>query len=757
MNELHYVGSRIPIRDAALKVSGQLKYTADLFFPGMLYGKMLFSPHAHARIKKIDTSKAEALPGVRAVASCLNGPKAVYNSAQRFIDHKIPDTEVVFSDIVRFVGDRVAAIAADDLATAAQAVKLIEVEYEVLPAVFDVEEALKPDAPQIHAGGNKVGEVLVEAGNVEEAWKCADHIFTDKYFLPAVSHVAIEPHAAVANYDAAGKLTVWCATQNAFNYRVLLGKIFDLSLNKVRVIRPAIGGAFGGKLEMTIEPVAALLAKLTGRHVKIELTRKEVFLSTRTRNSAVVDVKTGVKNDGTLIAHEMKVTTNTGAYASSALNVVGAMSHKIFRMYRMPHVRFRGIPVYTNLPIAGAMRGYGSPQAFYAQQVHFNRIAQALHLDFVKFQLKNLVEPDSYEPIHGRPMGNPRPMDCVAKGAAAFGWFEKALSRDMGSKKRGIGMAVGCHGNGCFGVHRDYTALILKMNEDGSAVLYTGTHDMGNGTVTAETQIVGEVLGLAPDRIECIEADTDTVPWNLGDYASRGIHVSGNAAKKVAENIKNQLIRVAEKMLGAPGEELALKNGFVVSVKNPEIKAGLGDVIVFAQKEEQRDIIAAESFSAAFAPYSYGAHFAEVEVDGETGKVRVLDYVAVHDVGKAINPMYTEGQAEGGIQMGIGYALSEELIYDEKGKMTCAHLKKYRMVKASQMPKTRVILIEEGEKSGPFGAKSIGECATVPSAPAVVNAVCNALHIHPAQFPLTPERIIDLMTKNKHDGFLGAD
>ncbi|ATW25852.1 xanthine dehydrogenase family protein molybdopterin-binding subunit [Candidatus Formimonas warabiya] len=747
MSELHYVGARLPIRDAALKVSGQLKYTADLFFPGMLYGKLLFSPYAHARIKKIDTSAAEALPGVRAVVSCFNGPKTVYNSAQRFIDHKIPDTEFVFPEVVRFVGDRVAAVAADDLETAVKAIKLIQVEYEELPAVFDAEEALKPDAPIIHAGGNKVGEFLVQAGNIDEAWKLADHIFEDKYVLPAVSHVAIEPHAAVAHYDAGGKLTVWCATQNAFNYRILLGKIFDLPLNKVRVIRPAIGGAFGGKLEMTIEPVAALLAKLTGRHVKLELTRKEVFLSTRTRTSAVVSVKTGVKKDGTLIAHEMKVIANTGAYASSALNVVGAMSHKIFKMYQMPHVRFVGIPVYTNLPIAGAMRGYGSPQAFYAQQVHFRRIAQTLNLDFVKFQLKNLVEPDSCEPMHGNPMGNPRPMDCVAKGAQAFRWFERDLSQDLGGKKRGIGMAVGCHGNGCFGVHRDYTALILKMNEDGSAVFYTGTHDMGNGTVTAETQIIGEVLGIHPDRIECIEADTDTVPWNLGDYASRGVYVSGHAAKKVAENVKNQLIQTAGKMLGLPGEELTLKNGFVVSGNNPDRKAGLSDVIIFAQKEEQRDMIAAESFSDPFGPYSYGAHFAEVEVDEETGKVRVLDYLAVHDVGKAINPMYAEGQAEGGIQMGIGYALTEELTYDEKGKMTCPHLKKYHMVKASQMPRTRVMLIEEGEESGPYGAKSIGECATVPSAPAVVNAVCNALNINPDQFPLTPERIKEYLIK----------
>lgn len=740
-DKLTYVGVNTPIRDASLKVTGQLLYTADLKLPHMLYAKMLFSPVPHARIKRIDTSKAEQLPGVKAVATYKNSPRIPYNSAMRFYEHKIPEVEYIFDDIVRYVGDRVAAVAAEDLETAEKAVRLIEVEYEELPAVFDPEAALEEGAPPLHPGGNKVAEITTAAGDVEAGFAESDLIFADRYTVPAVHHGAIEPHVAIASYDARGKLTVWSPNQNTFAFRLILAKVLEMPMSKVRVIRPAMGGAFGGKLEATVEPVVALLAKMTGKPVKLELNRRESMVSTRTRHGAVIYLKTGVKKDGTIVAQDFKVITNTGAYATSALNVMAAMSHKVFKVLKAKHMRFTGIPVYTNTPIAGAMRGYGSPQAFFAQQVQLNKIARALQMDVVELQLKNLVEPDGIDQRFGKPLGNPRPIDCVRKGAQAFGWSPGQLSTDLGRYKRGIGMAVGSHGNGCFGAHRDVTALMLKMNEDGTATLFTGSHDMGNGSVTLQTQIIGEILGIDPNSIECVEADTEAVPWNLGDYASRGTYVSGNAAKKVAENVRKQILEEAALLLAEPAAELVLEGGMVQSRSNPAKKATLGEVIVNAQKVSQKELIGAETHASQAGPSSYGAHFAEVEVDTETGEVKVLRYVAAHDVGKALNPFAVEGQIEGAVQMGIGYALTERLIIDAKGKVTNNSFKKYPMLKASQMPELKVILVEEGEEPGPYGAKSIGECSVVPSAPAVANAVNNALNLDFCDLPLQAEQI----------------
>lgn len=743
-----YVGNKYPIRDAALKVTGELKYVGDMKLPNMLYAKVLFSPVAHARIKNIDTSKAEALPGVKAVATYKNTPRIPYNSAMRFYEHDIPCVEYIFDDIVRFVGDRVAAVAAEDLETAQMAINLIEVEYDELPAVFDPEEALKDDAVKIHPNGNKITTIKQVAGDVEAAFQNADHIFEDRYTVPAIHHGAMETHVAIASYDHMGKLTVWSPNQNTFSFRIILSKIFGLPMNKVRVVSPAIGGAFGGKLEATIEPVVAQLARMTGRPVKLELNRKDTMVSTRTRHAAVVYLKTGVKNDGTIVAQDINVISNTGAYATSAINVMAAMSHKVFKVYKLKDMRFTGTAVYTNTPIAGAMRGYGSPQAFFGQQVQLNKIAKELSMDIVELQLKNIVEPDGVDPRFNSPHGNPRPIDCVVKAAEAFKWSSKKALNSSGRYRRGVGMAVGAHGNGCFGAHRDYTALTLKMNEDGTAVLYTGTHDMGNGSISLQVQIIAEVLGITPELIECIAADTDTTPWNLGDYASRGTFVSGNAAKKVSEGVKRALIKEASMLLEEPEENLFLKDNSVFSRVNTLKKATLCEVMIHAQRVSQREIIFSETFAANAGLTSYGAHFAEVEVDIETGRVRVLNYVAAHDVGKAINPLALEGQIEGAIQMGIGYALTEGLEFDAKGRMTNASLKRYHLINSREMPEVKIILIEEGEEFGPYGAKSIGECSVVPVAPAVANAVINALGCEFNDLPIKPNKILTNIKSN---------
>ena len=748
MAELRVVGQGRPVKDAYAKVTGQIQYTGDMKFQGMLYGKLILSDRAHARVVSIDASEALKLPGVEAVVTCFDVPEKPFNTELRFYDHDIPKTEQIFHRVSRHVGDRIGAVAARDLPTAEKALTLIKVEYEDLPAVFDVREAIQEGAPQIHEGiPNAIREIKVSRGDLEAGFAEADLIFEDEYETPIIAQMAMENHVSTALYDHNGKLTVYTSTQNIFAVRNLLSYALDLPMTRVRVVKPPLGGAFGSKIPMVLEAPAAVLAMKTGKPVKVELKRKENFVATRTRHGSVVRLKTGVKKDGTLVAQEIDVLLNTGAYVSSGLNVGMAMSHKGFKPYKVPNLSFRAVPVLTNLPNAGAMRGYGSPQLFAAQQMQFNKIVRALGIDMTEFQLKNLVVPEA-ETLAS--VGNPRPVDCVEKGMEMFDWerrVQEAASQDPAARiRRGVGMAVGCHGNGVFGAHRDFISMILKMNEDGTFHLLTPSHDMGNGLPTAEIMVVAEVLGILPEDVETYETDTDVTPWNLGDYSSRGVFVCCNAARKAAEAMRDKLLNLAAMMWETDGSQVSLGTDKEILCADGR-KATFTDVILYAHRDRQEDVVVEASYANEAGRTSYGAHFVDLEVDLDTGKVKVNDYVAVHDVGAAINLQSLEGQLEGGIHMGLGYALTEEMTFDEKGAMTNANLKRYQMLKAADMPEIRIAFIEEGDEPGPYGAKSIGECATVPSGPAVANAVANALDMDVYRIPLRPERILELLKK----------
>ncbi len=723
-NPAQGIGAAVPVYDAVNKVTGRLKYLSDMQLPDLAYGKILYSPHAHARIKAIDASQALALPGVLAVATCFNTPQIKYNSALRFERHNIPADEMIFAPVVRFVGDRVAAVAAISPGIAAKAISLIKVDYEVLPAVFESETALRPESPQIQPGGNLVAEIKAEAGNLAEGMAASDYVFTDKLCTPRPSPLALEPHACIANYEEDDKLTVWSTTQNIFAYRILLAQIFSLSQHKVRVIKPPVGGGFGGKLEMTIEPVAAALSKLCRRPVKIELSRQETFFATRIRHSAVIEIKTGVRKDGTMLAQDIKVIANTGAYTSSALNVLGAMSDKAFKQYRIPNLRYLGYPVLTNTPVAGAMRGYGSPQLVLAREVHLDRIAKALQIDPVDFRRRNLVRPGDANPRNGGSLGSCHPLDCLELAAKKFGWYKWKAPSLPAHKKRGIGVAVGLHGNGVYPVHADITTVTLKLNEDGSGIIYTGAQDLGQGLTTIILQIACDTLGMRLEDWTLVDADTETTSWDLGTYASRGAWVAGQAVKSCAGIIAAKIKEKAGQVLNAAPGELTLSQG---EIRGPNGVLALRDVVWKMQQEDGRELIASYSQMSSFNPVSYGANFAEVEVDLAQKTIKVLRMAAAYDVGKAINPMLVEGQIEGGIQMGIGYALSEDVKLDASGKVVNASLKQYITPRAEDMPRLDVLLVDNEAEQGNLGAKSIGECATVPVAPAIVNAVVNAL------------------------------
>ena len=727
------IGDSLPIRDAELKVTGRKQYVGDMRVPGMLHAALLCSPLPHARIRSISTDRARALPGVRDVVTYREDPGVLFNSATRFYEHQIPNTERIFDSTVRYVGDRVAAVAADTPEIAQRALELIDVDYEPLPFYTDVETAAREGAYPIHGESNVITTMVHNAGDLEAGFAQADRIFEDRYSTPPIHHGAIERHVAIADYDYTGKLTIISPNQNVFGYRIILSRIFGLPMSRVRVSSPAIGGSFGGKLEMTIEPVAALLSMRTGRPVRLELSRKQCINATRTRHGSVVYLRTGVKNDGTLVAQDIRIMTNTGAYAGSCMNVLGALSHKVFKMYKCPNIRFTGQPVYTNTPVGGAMRGYGSPQAFFGQQRQLQKIAKALHISLAELQLKNLVEPDALDPIGFYSLGNPRPLDCLRRGLElAENWGP--LDDEGGKYAIGTGLAMGAHGNGCFGAHRDQICLMIKMNEDGTCVLYTGSHDMGNGSVTAQTQIISSIHHIPTGWITVVEADSDACPWNLGDYASHGIYVAGSAAKKAAEAVARELQKEAAALLGEPEEGLTLEEGGVRSAATGELTP-LDQVMIHAQNVSHREIICQETYAMPAGPTSYGAHLARVRVEKATGKVAVTDYVAVHDVGKVVNRMSIEGQLHGGIHMGMGYALCEGLSFDEEGRSRNDSFVTNPILRSHQMPRIQVDFIEETEPTGPFGAKSIGEAAVVPAAPAVINAIENALGVEINDLP----------------------
>ena len=745
------VGVPHPIDDAALKATGQLRYVDDITMPGMLHAKVLFSPHPHAKITRLDASKALALPGVRGVVSYLNTPDVCFNSSGETLNFF--KTERVFDSVVRYVGDRVAAVAADTPEIAAKALRLIEVDYEPLPANFDPEKGAQDDAYVIlDRGGLQKGNIMEtvcqQCGDVDKAMEEAPHVFTDTFTVPPIHHGAIEPHGCIADYDARGKLTVYTPSQDSFAVRANLSRIFSLPMSKVRVSVPAVGGAFGGKVDMIVEPVAAALAIQCGRPVKLIYNRKEDIASSRTRHAMKITMRTAFNDEGEILAEDMKVYCNAGAYASGTSNIVWAMCGKFFKVHRCTNMRFTGYPVITNTTLGGPMRGFGSPQCFFAQQRQLNRIANFLGMDMLELQRKNLTLPDGVDYRFNQPHGNARPLDCLNRAAELINYEacvqeQKATASDR--FRIGVGIGVGAHGNGMFGIRADdITGIVLKMNDDGSCVLYTGSHEMGNASITTQKQMVAETLGVSMDMVSAVSADTELAPFQLADYSSRGTFVSGRAALLAAEAMRDKLALYAAKLLDANAEDFTFANGYATTADGKQ--ATLEQIVMYARCTCSTELIVERTTAANAAVISYGAHIVKVKVDTETGNVELLDYAAVHDLGYAINPLSVRGQIEGAVQMGAGYALSEGVQIDENGKVKNTTLRTYRMFRATDMPRSlHVDWIQEGEEAGPFGAKSIGECSVVPSVAAISNAVSNAIGVECNHLPLDPKRITALL------------
>jgi putative selenate reductase molybdopterin-binding subunit len=750
--------------DAIKLVKGKPVFADDVDLPGMLHGALLTSPHAHARITRIDASKARTLPGVHAVLTYEDVPRVIYASGGQTWPNPHPWDQVSLDSKVRHVGDRVAVVAAESPEIAKAALELIEVDYEVLPAVFDPIATMQPGAPVIHDEPDAVGvadvarniAVTIHArfGDVEQGLAESDHFFERTYHVQQVQQASIEPHIVVTYWDEDERLVIRTSTQVPFHVRRMIAPLIGLPVKRIRVIKPRIGGGFGGKQEMLIEDLAAHLTLATGRPVRFEYTRAQEFTSARSRHPQVVKYRAGVMKDGTLHALDMHVVSNTGAYGSHGLTVCSVTGLRGLATYRAPNIEFNAEVVYTNLPPPGAFRGYGAPQAEFALESLMEEIAHELGFDPVAFRLQNAVrsgDPVMITAVLGEGDSGRQPQvvqscgleQCVAQGAAAIAWDRKLdpswkIDPRRPHIRRGLGMAVAMHGTAIPGL--DMGAASIKMNDDGSFNVLVGGTDLGTGSDTVLAQIAAETLGAPLNDIIIYSSDTDFTPFDTGAYASSTTFISGGAVKKAAEKVREQILERAALMLNAPIAGMVLRDRRVTTPDGRSVT--LADVALHSlHVADHQQIMATASHMSMHSPPPFAAQYAEVEVDTETGQVTVNKLVMAVDCGTAINPATAEGQIEGGLVQALGYAVSEEMVYDELGRQLHTRLGDYRIFQADEAPEVQAILVPTYEPSGPYGAKAVAEIPMDGVAPAVANAVFDAVGARIRSLPLSPERV----------------
>jgi putative selenate reductase molybdopterin-binding subunit len=762
------VGKRVRKVDGVKLVTGRATFTDDIHIPGLLYGKILPSPHAHAMIKRIDAGKARALAGVVTVLTWQNVPRVPHTTAGQSWPEPSPYDTYLLDCKVRFVGDRVAAVAAESRAIAEEALRLIEVEYQVLPAIVDMEQADAPGAPAIHdepdstgihdAARNIAGFIRKDLGNVDQGFAAADFILEGEYRTQRQQHCSLEPHVTIAWLDEDNRLVIRSSTQVPFHARRQVAMILQLPVQRVHVIKPRIGGGFGGKQEMLLEDICGALALAARRPVKMELSRREEFFMSRSRHPHRLRVKIGVKRDGTVVANHMAVLATTGAYGSHCNTVQGNTGQKVLPLYRSPNIRFECKVVYTNMPVAGAFRGYGCPQGFFAMESLADEVAERLGMDPVEFHTRNVIRKGDIDelsavlgegkkglPRHIRSCGLP---ECIERGAAAIGWNEKRKQHEVPGKphlRRGAGMACSMQGSAIAGV--DWASALLRMNEDGSFHLQVGATDLGTGSDTVLAQIAAETLGVTLDKINVTSSDTDVTPFDVGAYASSTTIISGGAVKKTAEKVRAQILETASRMLETPVEQLSCGDNRVTAAEGKSVS--MGEVAMHAMYKDKRHIIENASHFNTDSPPPFCAQFAEVEVDTATGKVRVVELVTAVDCGVAINPQLAEGQAEGAAAQGLGLALSEEMLFDAAGRMRNPSFTDYKMFGPQDMPKLTTILVPTEEPLGPYGAKSIAEVPINGVAPAVANAIYNAVGVRIRELPIRPEKVLSALREKQ--------
>ncbi len=757
------VGKSVPKIDGKGIVTGQIKYVFDVNLPNMLVGKMLRSPHPHARILSIDTSKAEKLPGVKAIVTSKDTHLIKYGSNEYFFPHTV-DQLPLEDEKVRYIGDEIGAVAAVDEETAEEALKLIDVKYELLPAVFDMEDAMKPGAPAIHEAMNNIAVILpVNFGNADRALKESDYIREDIFRTQAAAHSSMEPHVCIGQWENfSNKITLWSSSQAPFKCRESLAKCLKMDLNDVRVIKLAVGGGFGSKLEMLPMDFAACLLsqKAGGLPVKITYTREEEFSFSRRKHGMIYKLKSGVKKDGTLMVMTGEVIADGGAYCSYGPTVIAAAIMRTFMVYKIKNFRINGYRVYTNNPISGAIRGFGGVQSGFSVESHIDMLAKGIGMDPVEFRMKNATDPNMVT-INKMYLSSNGLKECITKATEAADWKNKHGKMRNMSRGIGIGIAADVMGSKMYKSHES-AGSIVKVEEDGSVYLFTGAADTGQGSNTALSQIAAHELGVSYSRIRCKSGDTEITPFDTGSFASRVTFISGNATKRAANDAKKQILSVVAEEFKAAIEDLDIIAEQVVNKKDNSVIMNFDKALDLCYSFNYgRQIIGRGSYNPKTTPvdfrtaegnvsgsYGFEAQIAEVEVDRETGQVKIIKMWDAHDIGKAINPQAVIGQIEGSMAMGIGYTLYEDLKF-KNGRVVNANFANYRLPKSLGTPPMETILIETIDPEGPFGAKGMGEASLLPTSAAIANAIEDAVGVRIKELPITPDKILKALKEKE--------
>ena len=750
MDNYSVVGKRVKNKDAVAKVTGKAVFTADIKLKGMLFGRVLRSKVAHAKILNIDVSKALELKGVKAVVTCKDTPLIKYSI------HPLMADKLAFEDMkVRHVGDEIAAVAAVDEETAAKAISLIKVDLEEVEGVFDPVEAMKDGAPQIHdhVENNISKQFTMDCGDVEQGFAQSDFIMEKTFTTQAQAHCSIETHVCVAEYSPDHQVTVWVNTQAPHPLKHRISQVLSIPPEKIRVIPPFIGGAFGGKIDLDTTHVACvLLSRKTSRPVKIVNTREDQFTATRIRHPTICKLKFGFNRDGTIVAKQAKAIIDNGAYNSHGPSVMGYHNVMFSSLYRVDNIFYEGSLVYTNKNYGGACRGYGDPQATFAQETMMDMIAEKLEMDPIELRLINANRPDekTANAVQITSCGLSETLEAAKK---ASNWSEKMKTK---KKYRGLGVASMIYtGGGSRGSGFNYSGATIKMDAAGTIFLHTGATDIGQGSNTTLTMIAAETLGMEPEQIRLIASDTDATLPCMGTFGSRVTFCAGNAVAQATLALREKMMAQAANILAVPVNQLTMKDrsvfvseeadktvsftqiGAVSYAQNQEVLTGSG---YYDGPEVDPDFDPKSYYAYPGPAMTFATHLAEVEVDPETGSVELINFYAAHDSGKIINPLMAEGQIEGGAVMGFGWALTEDFKLD-KGKMLNPNFHDYKIFSIKDIPDITPILVETTDPNGPFGAKGLGECAMVPTAPAILNAIYDAVGIRICDMPATSEKV----------------
>jgi carbon-monoxide dehydrogenase large subunit len=783
MAEYKYIGKSFPRKDAYEKATGKAIYTADIHPKGMLYGKLLGSPYAHARIKSIDISDAMKIPGVVGIitgADCPDERTSGY----------IHDRHILAKKTARCIGDPVAAVAATTAAAAEKALKTIIVEYEELPAVLDPEEAREkgckvvvheglPDYDHIEFQGvwssldperpNQFIHRKIVHGDIAQGFREADYIIEDRYELPRAHHCQLEPHVALAVPEADGSLTLYGSEQAGSYHRYEMAEALEMDVSKIRMVYPHLGGGFGGKVGIMVLPIAGILALKAKKPVRIEMSREEVFVSGNPRSPGIVWIKDGYKKDGTLIARQIEEIVNSGAYSTHTTVLVSAGVYGATGTYKVPHMKIDAYGVYTNTPATGPYRSLGSEILTFAIESHMDKVADQLGLDKVEFRKKNLLVDGDVDPI-GQVTYNNGTMACLEKAAAYLNLNEPKKPAD-GPWHYGRGISTGNK----FTAYWDTgTVAYCHVYDDGAVEIRTMHVEMGQGALTVLAQIAAEEFNTGYDKIKVVNGDTAICPYDEGTYCSRGTFVNGNAVRLACQDAKKQIFEIASKILNVDADKLETENGKVIEIGNPEnevyyyrlfeyggyLTSGgtiIGkDTFLMTFEEDDRETGQSKDLITF---YSYGALGFEVAVNKETGEVKVLKSGGWYDMGEPINPKLVELQLEGAMIMGIGQALYEEMLFNDQGKAINPNFRDYRIPTMLDVPKNDSMVsgfAGQPHRKGPYGAKGIGEVSLVPVMPGISNAIRDAVGIDIKEIPLTRERVLQALRDKEADSRDGA-